>query len=112
MLSGIGSSIDCDKIRTISRHFGVCLPMKITSLVCSQLRRATTDGLPIGDGLYRSSGITLSLPSPIKPAMDVIRPPGFHLHNHMSRQPFGTLQKEGAQNRHGRENATLLAQRS
>src|SRR5439155_6679750 len=70
-MSGIGLSIDRDRIRTISRHLGVCLPMKITSLVCSQLRRARTDGLPIGDGLYRSSGITLSLPSPIKPAMDV-----------------------------------------
>src|SRR6266498_560079 len=62
MLNGNGWSIDCDRIRTMSRHFGVCLPMKITSLVCSQLRRARTDGLPIGDGLYRSSGITLSLP--------------------------------------------------
>src|SRR5437016_11494029 len=62
-MSGIGLSIDCDRIRTISRHLGVCLPMKITSLVCNQFRRARTDGLPIGEGLYGSSGITLSLPS-------------------------------------------------
>lgn len=27
--------------------------------------------------------------------MDLIRPPGFDSHSHMSRQPFGTLQKEG-----------------
>src|SRR5205823_962626 len=46
-------------------------------MVCHQFRRARTDGFPIGDGLYGSSGITLSLPSAIKPAMDVIRPPGF-----------------------------------
>src|SRR6266568_49773 len=63
MINGIGSSIDCDRIRTISRHLGVCLPMKMTSLVCNQFRRARTDGLPIGEGLYGSSGITLSLPS-------------------------------------------------
>ena len=58
--------------------------------------------------------LALRFPSlrPIKPAMDVIRPPGFHFHNHMSRQPFGTLQKEGAQDRHGHGKATLLAQRS
>ncbi len=58
--------------------------------------------------------LALRFPSlrPIKRAMDVIRPPGFHLHNHMSRQPFGTLQKEGAQDRHEHEKATLLAQRS
>src|SRR5438445_13668717 len=62
-MSGIGSSIDCDRIRTISRHLGVCLPMKMTSLVCNQFRRARTDGLPIGEGVYGSSGITLSLPS-------------------------------------------------
>src|SRR5205814_1778507 len=61
--SGIGSSIDRDKIRTISRHFGVCLPINFTSMVCHQFRRARTDGFPIGDGLYGSSGITLSLPS-------------------------------------------------
>src|SRR6516225_4775048 len=60
--SGIGSSNDFDKMRTISWHFGVCLPMKITSFVCHQLRRARTEGLPIGDGLYGSSGITPSLP--------------------------------------------------
>ncbi len=58
--------------------------------------------------------LALRFPSlrPIKPAMDVIRPPGFHFHNHMSRQPFGTLQKEGAQDRHGHGKATLLAERS
>src|SRR5215467_6023477 len=61
--SGIGSSNDFDKMRTISWHFGVCLPMKITSFVCHQLRRARTEGLPIGDGLYGSSGIT---PSPLQ----------------------------------------------
>src|SRR5437762_4244508 len=71
MVNGVGWSIDCDKMRTISRHFGVCLPMKMTSLVCHQFRRARTDGLPMGDGLYSSSAITLSLPSAIKPAMDV-----------------------------------------
>src|SRR6266581_5342400 len=48
----------------------------------------------------------------IKPAMDAIRSPGFDCHNHMSKQPFGTLQKEGAQDRHGQGKATLLAQRS
>ena len=44
--------------------------------------------------------------------MDVTRPPGFRSHNHMSRQPFGTLQKEGAQDRYGHGKATLLAQHS
>src|SRR5436190_15759063 len=58
-------------MRTISRHLGVCLPMNFTSMVCHQFLRARTDGFPIGDGLYGSSGITLSLPSAIKPAMDV-----------------------------------------
>jgi len=64
MINGIGSSIDCDKIRTISRHLGVCLPMNFTSIVCHQFLRARTDGLPIGDGLYGSPGITLFLPLP------------------------------------------------
>src|SRR5215469_9444897 len=59
--SGIGSSNDFDRMRTISWHFGVCLPMKMTSLVCHQLRRARTEGLPIGDGLYGFSDITPSL---------------------------------------------------
>jgi hypothetical protein len=38
--------------------------------------------------------------------------PGSDCHNHMSKQPFGTLQKEGAQDRHGHGKATLLTQRS
>jgi hypothetical protein len=61
MLSGIGSSIDRDKMRTILRHLGVYLPISFTSMVCHQLLRARTDGLPIGDGLYGSSGIRLFL---------------------------------------------------
>ena len=58
--------------------------------------------------------LPLRFPSlrPIKPAMDVIRPPGSRSHNHVSRQPFGTLQKEVAQDRHGHGKATLLAQHS
>ena len=32
-------------------------------MVCHQFLLAKTDGLPIGEGLYGSSGITLSLPS-------------------------------------------------
>ena len=51
-----------ESIRTISRHLGVCLPMNFTSIVCHQFLRARTDGLPIGDGLYGSSGIKLFLP--------------------------------------------------
>jgi hypothetical protein len=53
--------------------------------------------------------LALRFPSlrPIKPAMDAIRSPGFDCHNHMSKQPFGTLQKEGAQDRHGHGKATL-----
>ena len=61
MISGNGSSIDCESIRTISLHLGVCLPMNFTSIVCHQFLLARTDGLPIGDGLYGSSGITLFL---------------------------------------------------
>src|SRR6266487_2625014 len=78
MVNDIGWSIDCDKMRTISRHFGVRLPMKMTSLVCNQFRRARTDGLPIGDGLYGSSAISSAL------LFDVIRPPGFRSHIYMS----------------------------
>jgi hypothetical protein len=33
MINGIGSSIDRDRMRTISRHLGVCLPMEMTSWV-------------------------------------------------------------------------------
>jgi hypothetical protein len=54
--------MDCESIRTISLHFGVCLPMNFTSIVCHQFLRARTDGLPIGDGLYSLSGIKLFLP--------------------------------------------------
>src|SRR6266700_3250668 len=79
MINGLDWSIDCDKMRTISRHFGVCLPMKMTSLVCHQFRRARTDGLPIGDGLYGSSAISSAL------LFDVIQPPGFCSHDYMSR---------------------------
>src|SRR5213078_1412595 len=36
--------------------------MNFTSIVCHQFLRARTDGLPIGDGLYGSSGIRRFLP--------------------------------------------------
>jgi hypothetical protein len=51
MESGSGRSIASERMRTMSRHFGVCFPMQMTSLVCHQLRLATIEGLPIGDGL-------------------------------------------------------------
>src|SRR5437763_1381311 len=52
--------MDCESIRTISLHFGVCLPMNFTSIVCHQFLLARVDGLPIREGLYGSSGIKLS----------------------------------------------------
>src|SRR6266480_7036529 len=54
--------MDCESIRTISLHFGVCWPMNFTSIVCHQFLLARVDGLPIGEGLYDSSGIKLFLP--------------------------------------------------
>ena len=51
IVKGSGWSISWERIRTISRHFGVCLPMKMTSFVWNQFLRARTDGLPMGVGL-------------------------------------------------------------
>src|SRR5437016_8767036 len=99
-MSGIGLSIDCDRIRTISRHLGVCLPMKITSLVCNQFRRARTDGLPIGEGLYGSSGITLSLPSAYQTSDGCNSPARFSFPQSYVEATVRNLTKEGAQDRH------------
>src|SRR5437762_208566 len=55
--------MDCESIRTISLHFGVCLPMNFTRIVCHQFLLARVDGLTIGEGLYGSSGIKLSPPA-------------------------------------------------
>jgi len=111
-MSGIVLSIDCDRIQTISRHLGVCLPMKITSLVCNQFRRARTDGLPIGEGLYGSSGITLSLPSAYQTSDGCNSPARFSFPQSYVEATVRNLTKGRRARSTWTRNSTLLAQRS